>query len=441
MRIYRGKHYEDDVIRSAAGNMFFLVWPKIIDDRCYGDEKLAGTLVGNGGSDDYAQHVAQMRDSVTGMIRRLTARKVRGVRLGASWAEYDSPGGRAWIMWYIREFSKAGFDILPCLNYTPVRFAEARIDAMRQNASNGDGFEPMPDLKPLTNVPPYPIEAFAGYVGDFLADNADHVGDWIELWNEPNLDTDWNMDEYDPDGKLFVEMIAPAAVSVRAAGKKTLLGGLTKFNESIRWLEKTCDHGLLDHIDALGLHGLRGTWSDTSVLPPWKDRMRQFKDLMSSYSDAEIPIWITEAGFTTVDLDRTMDQAELERIQAAIFADLMLVVADGDAERVYWYSERDQIIESVRFLTTGWEDPLQWYFGDTDTEDNPKLLRELLEKGGPLAVLEHIEARNLWALADTVIQRGNPGACTKEKRELLVNEMDARAKNRRAATEAYEEAA
>jgi hypothetical protein len=433
VRKFRGKTYTDEQLARAANSIGYLVWPKILDNRVYEDADIREFLE-NGVSKkpldvEYARNLSEMRSGILQSIERLKARHISRIRVGVSWAEGEGGGGWEWIRWYLQKFHEEGFDILPCLNYTPHHYAEARIEKLKRGAAHDPArLGEVSEWRPLTNTPPEPIEAFGQFVERFLKIAGDFIGEYIELWNEPNLDTDWDP-MIDPDGILFVQMIAPAAHAAHARGRKVLLGGLTKLVPSIAWLEKTCPLGLLNHVDAIGFHGLRGTWSDKGQ-KPWNERIAALKATLAQYTDRNIPIHVTEMGFSTLDLKLEVSDEEMEEIQAALFADLMLAMADGIIENAYWYAEKDHITDSVRKITTGWEDPLQHFFGDTDMEGNPKLLRVLLEEGGPLRVLEHVEQNKLWNLADKIIDRGTPADWPGDKLEAVVEEMVRRAKER-----------
>jgi hypothetical protein len=229
---------------------------------------------------------------------------------------------------------------------------------------------------------------------------------------------------------MFVDMLAPAAQIVRESGFKVLLGGLTKFIETLDWLERHGPLGVLDHADAVGFHILRGTWSEKCPPQPLSERIAAIKATMRTFADRDIPVFLDEVGFATLDLKLEVPQEELEEIQAALFADTFLALADGSAAYAYWYSAEDKIVDSVRFITTGWEDILQYFFGDTDMEGNPKLLRTLLEQGGPIRVLEYIESRNAWNRAYEVIDRGTPYDWSVEQLKSIVEQMKALAHER-----------
>jgi hypothetical protein len=192
-----------------------------------------------------------------------------------------------------------------------------------------------------------------------------------------------------------------------------VLGGPSKFNDEI-WLKKSLSLGLLKHVDVFGVHGLRGTWSEKEMRPTWSEQVKWLKEIMHRFNSPTLPIWITEVGYPTVDLAGIIPEAELEEIQAAIFADTVEVLESGVVERVYWYTYRDLVSPSVRFVTTGWEDILQYFFGDTTMHGEPKLLGRLLEAGGPAAVVDYIKAHNSFDLVRKVIDRGDPAGWSLE---------------------------
>ncbi len=426
LTIYNGCPYQPAALRGAAESLGYLVWMKMPEGH-WGNDGLLALLERDLSheTDPYCIALERSKREVYRTIEALQRHGITHVRLGASWAEGVTPGGWHWIGWYTKTFHEAGLVVLPNINYTPQVFAEARLEAERgEAAGDPDRQQFLKKLGPSTNIPPLPLTGLAEFTDQFLTANGQYVGEVIELWNEPDIETDWRS-ELDPAYERYVEMFAAAASVVRRHGRKVLMGGPAFYRPE--WWRTVGRLGLFDHVDILGIHGLRGTWSDTKKRPPWSERIKTVTSITREFTDQKIPVWITEAGFTTVDLEDRVSSETLEEIQVAIFADLLLTIADGHTDRVYWYTWHDLVHESVRFHTTGWEDILQYYYGDTNEAGGEKLLGRLLIEGGAAAVLKYAEVHRLWEVKDTIINRGDPGAWSPEKLQHIVQERTRRA--------------
>lgn len=403
-------------------NIGYVIWPKIEHSLCFSDDKLFSLLEEKIRSTDvdYQTAVMKMQQNILEAISRLKKRQIYRVRVGVSWAEASTLGGLQWIKWYLKKFSEAGFNILPCINYTPHNFAQARIEAIKSKAQNNAELQELAKtLKPMTNIPPEPLSAFGSFVEEFIkiAQDLDLNIEWIEAWNEPNIDSDWHPDERVATIKMFVDMLASASAVIHANGMKMLMGGLS--GVKLEWLQKACEAGLLKHVDAIGLHGLRGTWSDKKIRPSWHDRIESLRSVMQK-SGEPVPVWLTETGFSTIDFNFKIDRLELEQIQVAIFAEVLEVLEASDSPAAYWYSDTDLITDSIRFITTGWEDIIQYFFGDTSVAGRKKLLRQLLEEGGPKKVLEYAREHRLESLASTIIDRGDPSSWSEKDLKMVI---------------------
>lgn len=305
-------------------------------------------------------------------IAALKARRIRHVRTGVAWAEWVVRGGRDRITWYLREYAKH-FEVLPCLTFTP----------------------PELGLEPRVNAPPRESTMFARFVEEVLEELGPLFRE-VELWNEWNLNTDWDP-ALDPGYERFAAMVVPAARVVRRFGKRVVLGGPSKVNkDTLEIIHGFAARGVPEAVDVIGFHNLRGTWSD-HVPPP---TLHVQANLMRSAFRRELPVWLTEYGFPVADPENRFDMRELEAIQVALFAYAVHACLAGDIERAYWYTYKDEVHESLRFVTTGWEDTLQFYYGDTQEDGWPRLLGKLLVEGGPHHVLRYAAKEGLLPLVE-----------------------------------------
>ena len=150
-----------------------------------------------------------------------------------SWADWYTEEAPAWYEWVLPRLTRE-FEVLPCLMYTP----------------------PSIGIVPSTASPPRWAPAYSEFVVQVLL-RFEHLFEYIEFWNEPNCLSEWDW-TLDPDWSIFCEMVGPAAHTARRRGLKVVLGGMTPPDPA--WLELMCRRGLIDRVDAVGIHGFPGTW-------------------------------------------------------------------------------------------------------------------------------------------------------------------------------------
>lgn len=398
----------------------YLIWAKI-DPACLARKDLA-ELLAHGCPDDAElnRHLSEAKGFIWRACRSLKKRSITKICIGISWCDYVCwPGGKAWIEWYLKEFAEAGFDILPRITFTPPKLA---IDA---------------DQGGTINSPPRDSLLYAAFLHEFLGLYGSLFGEYVELWNEWNLDTDWKR-ELDPDLRIFQEMIALGALVVHGFGKKAVLGGMAGItDENIRDLSEFAHQGLFRYVDVIGFHDLRGTWSDdipSDTIPNQVRyirgcaRARTYRHAALAYdidkaierARGNMPLhvtlleqrfrlrpehalpeaWLTEYGFPAVCPEGRFRELYLQEIQAALFAYATDCIRSKAIPRVYWYTYQDQIAESVRKHTTGFEDVLQYYYGDTSEQGDCRLLGRLLDQGGPERVHEYALKNRMFPLVD-----------------------------------------
>jgi CDP-paratose 2-epimerase len=281
------------------------------------------------GEDERAERVA----------RDLRGLGVRHLRTGISWADWHAPGGPDWCR---RLFSRLAedFELLPCIHYTP----------------------PSIGIEPDVSAPPARLRDYADFVS-LVLEELGHLFRHVELWNEPNNLSDWNW-RIDTDWSMFVEMIVDAASWARGNGKDVVLAGPSPLDPA--WLDVVGRHGLLEHVDAVGLHAFPGTWE-----PHWRGwdaALEATRAVLAEHgSDAEL--WITESGFSTWRGD--------EHSQVRMLAELLeLPVA-----RVYWYAAED--LAADRLTPDGHRaDERDYHFGLRRQDGRAKLLARGWADGG-----------------------------------------------------------
>lgn len=232
---------------------------------------------------------------------------IRHLRTGVSWADYHRPGGKRW---YDRQMEALrDFEVLLSVWHTPPSRAEGA------DCAN----------------PPRRLRDYADFIGELIAEYGDCFSA-LELWNEPNNRLKWNFHEYDRGWRKFGEMVAQAATTARDGAKYTVLGGMIPVDH--HWLGLMKSYGVLETVDAVAIHAFPDMWWDNHPNWDWFRHWHGWRDKIEyirGHAEGK-PIWITETGLATWDLDAA--QPAREQLQC----DSLRKAAAAPAERVYWYS-------------------------------------------------------------------------------------------------------
>ena len=141
------------------------------------------------------------------------------------------------------------------------------------------------------------------------------------IWNEPNNKSHWDP-EIDPDWSIFADMAIKAAKAIRAANPevKRVLGGISPIDPFC--IERMKDHGVLDHIDVIALHGFPLDWNLWPI-NEWPQRIAEIEAVIPG-----MEIWVTEVGVGSFGAE------EVQQFGVNRTAKLLL----GRVPRVFWYS-------------------------------------------------------------------------------------------------------
>jgi hypothetical protein len=158
-----------------------------------------------------------------------------------------------------------------------------------------------------TNAPPDDFEDF----GDFVAAVADRYSDeldYYQIWNEPNGNDEWGLQDVDPEAYTRLLCLAYERIKEADPEAVVLAGALTptvalegrNLNDLI-FLERMYAAGAGVCFDVMSAQGY-GLWSG-----PTDQRLRPsvinyphhvfLRDIMVRHGDAEKPIWISEMGW------------------------------------------------------------------------------------------------------------------------------------------------
>ena len=232
---------------------------------------------------------------------------VHHLRTGISWADYHRPGGRDW---YDHQFDQLReFELLVSIWHTPPSLSE-----------NG-----------RCSGPPRRLKDYADFVWLTLQRWGDRIGH-VELWNEPANRLKWDFENCDPRWDKFGRMIGMAARTAQMCDVPTVLGGMTPVDP--QWLGLLRDAGALEDVDVIAVHGFPGMWWWGDICWEWErdwDGWEEKLSMIRAHSEGR-PVWVTETGLATWDLEAGRCAFEAEQGQRLADA------AAAPAERVYWYS-------------------------------------------------------------------------------------------------------
>jgi beta-xylosidase len=147
--------------------------------------------------------------------------------------------------------------------------------------------------------------------------------DSVMLWNEPNNLSHWDF-ELDPGWRIFSDMTRLAAEAVRSESARLtrVLGGISPIDPA--FLGNMRDHGVLDAVDAVAVHGFPLDWNHWSI-DEWPSKLDEVRAVTPH------AIWVSEVGVSTFGAE------EVQQFGVRRTADLLI----GRVPRIHWYSLYD----------------------------------------------------------------------------------------------------
>lgn len=270
-------------------------------------------------------------DRVEQAIEDMRRIGIRELRTGWSWADYHTEEGEAWYGWMIPRIARE-VNLLPCFTYTP----------------------PSLGVEYKTSAPPRNPKDFADFIDAVITRYGQHF-EWVELWNEPNNLNDWDW-RLDQQWSIFSEMVIGAGYWAKQRGKKTVLGGMCPTDPN--WIDLMCRNGVVDQVDAVGIHGFPGTWEYD--WREWEDNVDRIRTVLD-WHEQDVEIWITEGGYSTWDYDEHRQLREFVKIM------------DAPVDRAYWYSLHD-LHPDLEHQDGHHRDERHYHFGLLKHDFRPKLL-------------------------------------------------------------------
>ena len=255
-----------------------------------------------------------------------------GIKQQVPWKAVEiAPGEYTWqqVDRIVEAANRHGLDVLLSVYAAPVWLrrvqpAGERIDAP-EFAHTGSYQEWWEQFRGFHNGPPTNFSDFGGFMELMAARYGDRVHAY-ELWNEPNLASNW-------DGRVspgeFVELVAEGYRGVKRGNPNAIVifGGMgpTGVNiegvamDDVRFLEAVYQYGdgkIRNYFDILGVHSYgynnapndtpdNYTTTSTTYKDHWSFFFRRFEqhwDVLQRHGDTGKRIWITEMGWTTHNL-------------------------------------------------------------------------------------------------------------------------------------------
>ena len=246
-------------------------------------------------------------ESVEATLRLLQELGVRHLRTGISWADYLRPEGKRWYDWQMAALDE--LDVLLSVWHTPPSLAEGGTCA----------------------GPPVRLQDYADFLDLVISDYGHHFS-YLEIWNEPNNRYKWDFPRYDTDWSKFATMVGMAAHWARRRGKPTVLGGMIPVDPA--WLALIDGHGAMEDIDIVAIHGFPGMWWPGAPNWDWYHHWDGWDEKIASIRPqaGDRPIWITEAGLATWDME-TEQEARFD-LQCQMLEQAVAAPVD----KLYWYS-------------------------------------------------------------------------------------------------------
>ncbi len=140
------------------------------------------------------------------------------------------------------------------------------------------------------------------------------------IWNEPNNKSHWDP-EVDPEWSKFAAMTIAACRAIKAVDPNLtkVLGGMSPIDP--HFVRRLAGHGVLDHVDAVAVHGFPLDWNLWSI-DEWPAKVDEIRAVTN------LPVWVSEVGVSTFGAD------EVQVFGFDRTAELLV----GRVPRIHWYS-------------------------------------------------------------------------------------------------------
>ncbi|MBV9469948.1 MAG: endo-1,4-beta-xylanase [Abitibacteriaceae bacterium] len=171
---------------------------------------------------------------------------------------------------------------------------------------------------------------FADYVARVVARYKDRVHYW-EVWNEPNIPTFWKPK---PDPVAYTELLKAAYNAAHKADPDCVIVGAAANETDINWLLDIAKNGGMKYMDAISIHPY--SMADGPEEMDLSRQLQNVKTFLRSQGRPDLPIWITEMGWTsTINDQAAMDKAARYMVQSYVIA-----AAEG-VQHLFWFNLQD----------------------------------------------------------------------------------------------------
>ena len=143
----------------------------------------------------------------------------------------------------------------------------------------------------------------------------------VMFWNEPNNKSHWNFDTYDPEWRIYSDMVrlAGSAVNAENPALARVLGGISPIDA--HFMVRLKDQGVLDEVDAVAVHGFPLDWNHWQI-DEWPQMLEEIQAVV------DLPVWVSEVGVSSFGAE------EVQEFGLIRTAELLV----GRAPRIHWYS-------------------------------------------------------------------------------------------------------
>ncbi|GAB4423547.1 MAG: hypothetical protein OHK0015_01290 [Chloroflexi bacterium OHK40] len=176
-------------------------------------------------------------------------------------------------------------------------------------------------------------DAFVEYVRGVVTRYRRYIHHW-EVWNEPDHPIFWRPA---PDAAAYTRVLIRSAQVIREIDPdaQVLIGGINPYDST--FLRAVAENGGWDSFDILAIHPYVNPYApEDGNLAAAADGIRA---LAQQYG--EKPIWVTEVGWASGPSDRDAAGRADEEQQASYLVRAMLMLWEAGAEKIFWYSFKD----------------------------------------------------------------------------------------------------
>ncbi len=155
----------------------------------------------------------------------------------------------------------------------------------------------------------------------------------FEVWNEPDHPSFW---PGSPDANSYMALFREAVLGLRRGDPTVIVstGGLASFN--FEYLNAMLSAGI-ENADAIALHSYRTSNPETLV-----ESLATANWLVNHRIQKTVPIWITEAGYSDVQIPGSASDETLLQLQAMLLSRQALTYWALDMPTGVWFSMTDK---------------------------------------------------------------------------------------------------